>query len=300
MAPALLHPHDWALGLPLHQQCTGHCWHTVHELPTHPCWAEVYAELGKDPCWAASETKISVHTQDRHSLPSPHLNLLPGTLLVCPHHSQWIFVKQARGLFEVFTGLKREGENDTNAGAIYSTLSQPPMWLHHWWSIRDRHSQIKDEVMETFFWNTVMESHCKNNQELEIYRACSKYDTSQIKLIHTTKPSLNPLSLLIPHALYSVCSLSDLFSSVISKEQMGVLYIHSPLSSIKTSSEYFWPPVHSSSLMFQYPPFTSANFFLHAHILAFLPIHYFLKETFFPNPETSPQSINWLTLLACQ
>lgn len=57
--------------------------------------------------------------------------------------------------------------------------------------------------------------------------------------MHITEFSLNLLSLLIPHALYSVCSLSDLFCTVISKEQMGVLHIHSPLSSVKTSSEYF-------------------------------------------------------------
>lgn len=130
----------------------------------------------------------------------------------------------------------------------------------------------------------------KHNQEIEIYRACSKYDTSQIKLMHTTKFSLNPLSLLIPHALHSVCSLSDLFPSIISKEQMGVLHIHSPLSSVKISSEYLWPPVHSSSLMFQYPPFTSANFFLRAHILASLPIHsYFLKQTLFQVPKQAPR-----------
>lgn len=260
-APPPWHQHCYIhMTEPLDSLCTSRVQDTVDTLCTNcphtsaehsGCWAWE-GQPSSDPWWAASETKISLHTKDRHSLPSHTYTWCqkPGAFLVCPHHRVNGFLSYRP---EVFTGLKRERENDTNAGAFYSTLSQPPTCLHHWWSIRDRHLQIKDEVMETFFWNTVMESHCKNNQELEIYRACSKYDTSQIKLMHTTKFSLNPLSLLIPHALYSVCSLSDLFSSVISKEQMGVLYIHSPLSGIQTSSEYFWPPVHSSSLMFQYP-----------------------------------------------
>lgn len=175
-------------------------------------------------------------------------------------------------------------------GTSYSTLSQPPTCLHHWWSIRDRHLQIKDEVMETFFWNTVMESHCKNITKNWRFTEHAANMTLHKSNSHTTKFSLNPLSLLIPHALYSVCSLSDLFPSVISKEQMGVLHTHSPLTSVKTSSEYLCPPVHSSSLILQYTSFASANFFLHSHILASLLMYYFLKQTFFrvPKPALYP------------
>lgn len=117
---------------------------------------------------------------------------------------------------------------------------------------------------------------------MEIYRECSKYDTSQIKPMHTAKFSLNPISLLIPHALRFVCSLSDLFPSVISKEQMGVLHIHPPLPSVKTNSKYLWPTARSPSLTLQYPPFTSAYSFLRAHVLPSLPIHSnFPKQTLF-------------------
>lgn len=139
----------------------------------------------------------------------------------------------------------------------------------------------------------------KHNQEMEIYRACSKYDTSQIKPMHTAKFSLNPISLLIPHALHFVCSLSDLFPSIISKEQTGVLHIHPALPSNKTNCKYLWSPVHLPSLMLQYPPFTSAYSLLHAHVLPSLPTHfYFPKQTLFrqaPNPKNL-----LLTSPACQ
>lgn len=63
-----------------------------------------------------------------------------------------------------YAGLKRERENHINTSALYANLSQPSVCLYHWWSIKakERHLQIKDKVMETFFWNTVMEPHCKN------------------------------------------------------------------------------------------------------------------------------------------
>lgn len=108
----------------------------------------------------------------------------------------------------------------------------------------------------------------KHNQEMEIYRACSKYDTFQIKTMHTAKFSLNPIRLLIPHALRLVC-----FPYVILEEQMSVLHIHPSCPSIKINSKYLWPPVHSPSATIQYLPFTSACSFFHAHILSSLPTH---------------------------
>lgn len=134
----------------------------------------------------------------------------------------------------------------------------------------------------------------KHNQELEIYKACNKYDTSQVKLTHTTKFSLNPLSLLIPLALYSVCSLSDPFPSVISKEQMGVLHTHSPRTSVKTSSEYLWPPVRSFFLSN-----VSVSFFCICQLFptcSYFDISHnalFPQTNLFPSPETSPWSMKW-------
>lgn len=213
-----------------------------------------------------------------------HPTLTPParSLLVHPlPHSQRILSNRP----EVSTGLKRERDNYMNAGAFYFTLRQPSTCLYHWWSIKakERHLQIKDEVMETFFWNTVVEPHCKNIiKKWRFTEHVAIWHTSQIKPMRTVKFSLNPISILIPHALRFVCSLSDLFPSAISKEQMGVLHTHPLLPSTKTNSKYLWPPVHSPSLALQYPPFTSAYSFVHAHVLQSLLSHsYFSKHTLF-------------------
>lgn len=230
----------------VHRTLLTHCRNCPH------ISAELMLSLGRTAllwpvlgCLRDKNQTVSIHRIDIlcHPTLKPGTRSLPG---LSPPHSQGILLNRP----EVFTGLKRERENYTNAGAFYSTLSQPPTCLHHWWSIRHTLTDQRrgnGNLLLKYCHGVALQKH---NQELEIYRACSKYDTSQIKLMHTTKFFLNPLSLLIPHALYSVWSLIDLFPSVISKEQMGVLHIHSPLSSVKTSPEYLWPPVHSSSLMF--------------------------------------------------
>lgn len=155
------------------------------------------------------------------------------------------------------------------------------MCLYHWWSIKakEKHLQIKDEVMETFFWNTVMEPHCKNIIKKWRFTEHVANTTLHKSNQCTVRFFLYQVSLLTAHALHFVCSFSDLFPSFISKEQMGVLHIHPLLPSIKMNSKYLWP-VHSPTL--QYCPCTSVYSIFHTHILLSLPTHsYFQNQMIF-------------------
>jgi len=107
----------------------------------------------------------SLPTQDTHPLPSHAYTCCQEPSWSSPYHTVNGFLSNRPEVY--YTGLKRERENFINAGAFYSTLRQASMCLYHRWSIKakERHLQIKDKVMETFFWDTVMEPHCKNTSK---------------------------------------------------------------------------------------------------------------------------------------
>lgn len=140
-----------------------HCTWTAHT----PLLSVVYAELGKDSppltlTGLPQRLKPNcLYTQDRHSLPS-HIYIWYQKPSWSVPTTQWMDFCQ---IGQRYLQVSKEKGRIILMQVLFIPLlvnHQCACILHHWWSIRDRHLQIKDEVMETFFWNTVMESHCKN------------------------------------------------------------------------------------------------------------------------------------------